>query len=83
MNLKQFTVEDAALEWSHLRPLLRDYGGQVGEKSCVARTLTPVLCLRPSPLRSGSQRKKMKEHEVIRCLNKGLIESPLSVRISN
>jgi hypothetical protein len=31
MSLNETIVEEAALEWFHLRPALRDYGGQVGE----------------------------------------------------
>jgi hypothetical protein len=71
MSLKQSILEPAALEWFHLRPVLRDCGGQVAVQSRVARTLTLALCLRPSPLRSGSQGETEKR-EAIRRLNKGL-----------
>jgi len=71
MNLKQSNLEPAALEWFHLRPVLRDSGGQFGDPSRVARTLTPALCLRPCPLRSGSQGEREKR-EAIRRLKPAL-----------
>ncbi len=57
MSLNESIVEDAALEWFLLRPALRDYGGQVGEQSRDARTLT-------RPLPQGEEKR-----EAIRRLN--------------
>ena len=56
MSLNESIVEDAALEW---------FGGQ----SRVASPLTPTFCLRPSPLRSGSQRGRAEGRVAIRRLN--------------
>ncbi len=60
MTLKESIVENAALTW-------------FGKQSRCSRTLTPTLCLRPSPLRSGShgERKKCK---AIRRLNLAILE---------
>jgi hypothetical protein len=43
MNLNESIIEDAALEWFLLRSALLNYGGQVGEQTRAARTLTPAL----------------------------------------
>jgi hypothetical protein len=40
MSLNESIVEDAALEWFLLR---QGFGGQVGEQTRFARTLTPAL----------------------------------------
>ena len=58
MSLNESIVEDAALTWHLLR---QRYGWQVGEQFCVTASLIPAFCLRPSPLRSGSQRGKESE----------------------
>jgi len=73
MSLNESIVEDAALEWFLLRqpPSLcqlrrsRGFGGQVGEQTRYARTLTPALCLRPSPLRSGFHGERETSREVV------------------
>jgi hypothetical protein len=66
MTLNESIVEDAALEW-------------FGEQFRCAPSLTPALCLWPSPLRSGSQR----ENEAIRRLNPALSEPVFSTRMPN
>jgi type I restriction enzyme R subunit len=44
MSLNESIVEDAALEWFHLRRALRDYGGQVGDQPFRRlRRATPTL----------------------------------------
>lgn len=68
MSLTESIVEDAALEWFLLR---QGYRGQVGKQTRCAHTLIPAFCLRPSPLRSGSQREREKR-EAIRRLNPAL-----------
>jgi len=100
MTLNEFHVEEAALECFRRRQSLslnqlrrsRGYGGQVGDQSRYARTLTPALCLRLSPLRSGSQKEKEKDgevvlvgrlHEAIRRLNPALSEPVFSARMPN
>ena len=55
MRLNECIVDSAALEW-------------FGEQTRVAPALIPALCLRLSPLRSGSQREKEQEREAIRRL---------------
>jgi hypothetical protein len=52
MSLTESIVEDAALEW-------------FGEQTRYARTLTPALCLRLSPLRSGSHGEREEDGEVV------------------
>ena len=73
MSLTDSILNEAALDWFHLRPVLRDYGEQVGEQTRVAQTHTPPLCLRLSPLRSGSQGAREKR-EAIRRLNPAIPE---------
>ena len=60
MSLNESIVEDAALEWF---PLRQGYGGQVGEQSRFAQTLT-----RPLPRGEGEDR------EAIRRLNPAIPE---------
>ena len=66
MSLNEFIVEDAALEWFHLR---QGYGGQVGEQSRGARTL--ILAF--------SQREK-EEVRAIRRLNPAIPEEAFANR---
>jgi len=55
MSLTESIVEDAALTWF----------GELGYSCLGAETLTPTLCLRPSPLRSGSQGERESYGEVV------------------
>jgi len=71
MPLNESIVEDAALGWFLLRPLLRrayggqeGYGGQVGEQCRVAPTLIPAF----------SQRVKEEDRDAIRRLNPAVPE---------
>ena len=56
MSLTESIVEDAALTWF----------AELGYSCLGAEALTPTLCLRPSPLRSGSHGERESYGEVVR-----------------
>jgi hypothetical protein len=63
--------------WTYVHGAVIAPEGVAAERE-VLRTLTPALCLRPSPLRSGSQGEKEEDGrlaEAVRRLNAKLLES--------
>lgn len=55
MSLNESIVEDAALEWFGELGYAVGHGPHLAPGEYAGNTLTPALCLRLSPLRSGSQ----------------------------
>ena len=62
MSLNESIVEDAALEWFHLRRALRDYGGQVGDQPFRRlRRATPTF----APCIPSAERDSFSEVELV------------------
>lgn len=55
MGINESIVEDASLEWFRELGYAVGYGPHLAPGEYAKGTLTPTLCLRLSPLRSGSQ----------------------------
>ncbi len=68
MALNESIVEAAAIEWFGEQGYAVGHGPQLAPGEQAGGTLTPTLCLRLSPLRSGSQGEREKR-EAIRRLN--------------
>jgi type I restriction enzyme R subunit len=73
MSLNESHIEDAALKWFGELGYAVGHGPELAPGEYAEGALTPALCLRPSPLRSGSQGEREKR-EAIRRLTPAISE---------